>query len=187
MRKKCLIALFSIVLNLTFSQPILENKSENQKDQVNELIIIIEPYLTLTNGAFFTDLSLVANHPYVEKIKGFDFEWGYRYQLKVKETIFAEVPSDAPDRSFELIKVILQYKDQNDFELTLLNEFYLSEPKNESVIKIKSGLYSYHHNLIFKVPPRLRAIFDRKMKQKKYCKGIFGYNIKGDIILKDLK
>lgn len=180
-----LILLLSLINLYSFAQEF--SKEELTKDKVSEQTIIIEPYLALTNGAFFTSLSLVSDNPYVEYVNGFNFERGYRYQLRVKETIYAYPPEDASDRSYDLIQLKYKTKSYESFEMILLNELYLSEPKKESINKLKNGLYSYHNSMNFRVPPMLRAEFDRKMKDKVYCKGYFEFDKDGNIVLTKLK
>lgn len=180
--KKSITLLLILTTLSAFTQEI-EDFSLHKEDKVSEHTIIIEPYMKLSNGAFFMDLTLVSDNPYVDYVKGFDFEWGYRYQLKVKETIFAYPPQDVSDREFELIEVILQTPSLEKFEIILINELYLSEPNGKSISKIKAGLYSYHNKMEFKVPPKLRAEFDRKMKNKIYCKGHFSFDKQGEISL----
>ncbi|MBL6657061.1 MAG: DUF4377 domain-containing protein [Flavobacteriales bacterium] len=177
------ITLLLILISLSAFTQEIENFSQNKEDKVSEQIIIIEPYMKLSNGAFFMDLTLVSDNPYVDYVKGFDFEWGNRYQLKVKETIFAYPPQDVSDREFELLEVILQKPSLEKFEMILINEFYLSEPVGESISKIKTGQYSYHNKMEFKVPPKLRAEFNRKMKNKIFCKGHFVFDKQGKINL----
>ena len=168
---------------MAYAQDLVENYDYDQSDKISEKTIIIEPYLQLTNGAFFTSLTLVSDNPYVDYVKGFDFNWGIRYQLKVKERIFAMPPEDMSDREFELMEVLLQTPAKDNFEMILINEFYLSEPTEESITKLKKGWYRYHNEMEFKVPPKLRAEFDRKMKKKSYCRGHFGFDKDDNIIL----
>lgn len=174
------LILFSAIVD---SQDVVDNYDYSQSDKISEQTITIEPYLQLSNGAFFTSLTLVSDNPYVDYVKGFDFNWGIRYQLKVKERIFAMPPQDMSDREFELIEVLLQTPAKDNFEMILINEFYLSEPKGESITKLKAGRYRYHDEMEFNVPPKLRAEFDRKMKKKSYCRGYFGFDKNDNIIL----
>ena len=187
MKKIYLLTLFVSTCLFAFSQSVIDGTQQPESDKISELSITIEPYKELSNGAFFTSLTLVSNNPYVEYVKGFDYEWGYRYQLKVKETIFANPPQDVSDRTFELIKVELQTAAREEFEMIIINEFYLSEPKGESITKIKAGLYRYHDDMEFIVPPKLRAEFDRKMKNKTFCKGYFDFDDDGKIKLLKLE
>ena len=180
--KKSITFLLILITLSAFTQEI-EKISNIEKDIVREQTIIIEPYMKLSNDAFFMSLTLVSDNPYVDYVMGFDFEWGNRYQLKVKETIFANPPQDVSDRTFELIEVVLQTPSLEEFEMILINEFYLSKPKEESISKIKTGLYRYHDTMEFIVPPKLRAEFDRKMKKKIYCKGHFVFDKHGKINL----
>jgi len=169
--KKSIFILFIFSSILVNGQNLKTFLFEN--DIVSEHTIIVEPYKQLSNGAFFMDLTLVSDNPYVDYIQGFDFEWGYRYQLVVRETILANPPQDVSDRTYELVEVVLQTPVLEEFEMILINEIYLSEPKGESLSKIKAGLYRYHEKMEFIVPPNLRADFDRKMKKKMFCKGVF--------------
>jgi hypothetical protein len=178
--KKSITFLLILITLSAFTQEI-EKISNIEKDIVREQTIIIEPYMKLSNDAFFMSLTLVSDNPYGDYVKGFDFEWGYRYQLKVKETIFANPPQDISNRTFELIEVVFQKPSLEEFEIILVNEFYLSNPKEKSISKIKAGLYRYHDTMEFNVPPKLRAVFDRKMKKKIFCKGYFVFEKYGKI------
>lgn len=177
------ITILLIAFNLSAYSQEIDNITSQKEDIVSNQTIIIEPYKQLSNGAFFMDLTLVSDNPYVDYIEGFDFEWGYRYQLIVRETILANPPEDVSDRTFELIEVVLQTPAREEFEMILFNEFYLSEPTGESLSKIKAGLYRYHDKIEFKVPPKLRAEFDRKMNKKMFCKGYFCFDKHGEINL----
>ena len=80
---------FIFLSAIVHAQDLVENYDYDQSDKISsEKTIIIEPYLQLTNGAFFTSLTLVSDNPYVDYVKGFDFNWGIRYQLKVKKNAF---------------------------------------------------------------------------------------------------
>jgi len=119
--KKSIFLLLASSSLFAFSQNLKSFSYE--KDIVSERTVIIEPHKQLSNGAFFMDLTLVSDNPYIDYIEGFDFEWGYRYQLVVQETIFSNPPQDASDRTFELVKVNYQIKAYEEpFTLTRINE-----------------------------------------------------------------
>jgi hypothetical protein len=76
------------------------------KDQVDEITVTIQPYKHATNGAFYTFLALTCSDQSVEYIDGFDFEWGYTYELELKRTKLAQPLEDVGDTDYSLIKII---------------------------------------------------------------------------------
>jgi len=71
------LILSSILLFLFFN-------ASSQK--VTEKIITIEPQMSFQNYEHFKRLTLSSPDSPSEFLSGFEFEWGYNYQIKVKET-----------------------------------------------------------------------------------------------------
>jgi len=103
------------------------------KDKVDQINVTIEPYKHATNGAFYTFLSLTCSNRGVEYIGGFDFEWGYKYELKLKRTKLAQPMEDAGDTDYDLIKVVSKTKvaDSTTFKTRFTGWVQLS-PNNEN-------------------------------------------------------
>ena len=57
------LILFSAIVH---AQDVVDNYDYSQSDKISEQTITIEPYLQLSNGAFFTSLTLVSDNPYVD-------------------------------------------------------------------------------------------------------------------------
>ena len=47
---------------------------------------------------------------YLSEIKGFTYERGHEYELRVKRTILANPPQDASDRTYELVRILADKK-----------------------------------------------------------------------------
>ena len=92
-----LLILFVGLFSVSFAQG---------KDKVDKITVTIEPYKHATNGAFHTFLALTCSDRGVEYIDGFDFEWGYFYELELKRTKLAQPMVDAGDTDYHLIKII---------------------------------------------------------------------------------
>ena len=77
------------------------------KSQIDKSrIITIEPYMKVTNGAFFKQLVLKSNDSDAEFIQGFDFEWGYSYKLKILIHKLKNPPEDGSDTDYKLVKIV---------------------------------------------------------------------------------
>ena len=101
----------------------ITGKSQTDKTQ----IITIEPYMTVTNGAFFKQLTLKSNDSDAEFIQGFDFEWGYSYKLKIKIHKLKNPPEDGSDTDYILLKTVSKTKvpDNYKFNMLLNKDLYL--------------------------------------------------------------
>jgi hypothetical protein len=91
------------------------------KDLIDSITVKVDPYKSATNGAFFTHMALSCSDRRVDYIDGFDFEWGYSYELKLKRTKLAQPMQDAGDTDYELISIISKnaVEDSTTFETTL--------------------------------------------------------------------
>jgi hypothetical protein len=95
--KTVLLILFVGLFAVSFAQG---------KDKVDQITVTIEPYKHVTNSVFYTFLALTCSDRGVEYIDGFNFEWGYIYELELKRTKLAQPMEDARDTDYHLIKVI---------------------------------------------------------------------------------
>ena len=50
---------------------------------------------------------------YFSAVKGFTYERGHEYELRVKRTILANPPQDASDRTYELVRILADKKVEN--------------------------------------------------------------------------
>jgi hypothetical protein len=95
-----------IQLALIFLLISIIGKSQAEKIK----IIAVEPYMAVTNEAFGKELKLNASDRDAEFIKGFNFEWGYSYKLKVKVHKLKNPPEDGSDTDYILVKTIAKTK-----------------------------------------------------------------------------
>ena len=56
-------------------------------------------------------------NPYFSGIKGFTYERGHEYELRVKRTILANPPQDASNRTYELVRILADKKVEDVAEL----------------------------------------------------------------------
>ena len=176
--KTVLLILFVGLFTISFAQ---------KKDRVDQITVTIEPYKRATNGAFYTFLALKCSDRGVEYIDGFDFEWGYFYELELKRTKLAQPMEDAGDTDYHLIKIISKkaVADSTTFK-THLNGWVQLAPN----IKDDTGAFTFNNdgtctylgemtfNYANKFEEKLRAL----NKAKGYKKGTFMF-LKGEIHL----
>ena len=107
-----------------FSLASCSSDDDNDKDIVNEINMSIsaEP------GVMYDLFDSMGEHPiecmrvmtedepgrwqnlYFSDIKGFTYERGHEYELRVKRTILANPPQDASDRTYELVRILADKK-----------------------------------------------------------------------------
>lgn len=140
----------------------------------------IQPYLAVTNQAFFRTLSLVSE-PYSEFVQGFKFEWGYEYELEIRKIKLKNPPMDASNVNYELIRVISKTKAPADYTFTLQlvkfiqldNKAY--EPDELAFQPINDSTYSYFEGIKVVVPDTLKAAFDQTYTNGLRQKGEFNF------------
>ncbi len=147
--------------------------------QTTTKTITVAPYKRVTNGAFFSHLCLKSKESHAEYIDGFEFEWGYQYQLKINEIKLENPPEDAGDTDYKLVKLIKKEKVADDytFELALVRDLYLS-PGDDQVSNfnpINDSTYLYYEEINIIVPPSLQAEFDKVRLEGKYRRGRFEF------------
>jgi len=124
-----------------------ENQSNQTNDKVQEdayevRLLIIEPYKTECESYHLSQCWLnkpseEAGVEYVyETIHGFNYQWGYQYQLLVSVTTETTLMSDVHQQRIELIEIISQsrYHQHESFE-------YVARYANESITRIAQGVY----------------------------------------------
>ena len=74
--------------------------------------ITIDPYLSFQNYEHFKRLTLSSPDSNAEFVEGFDFQWGYTYNLKVKQTKLDQTLSDGTQfrYSLEKIRLYMEYR-----------------------------------------------------------------------------
>ncbi|GAB5416602.1 MAG: hypothetical protein Crog4KO_34260 [Crocinitomicaceae bacterium] len=151
--------------------------------------VTIDPYKSLSYGAFFKSLTLHSEDTHAEYIDGFEFEWGYTYELKLKSTKLTSPPEDGSDTDYALIKEISKTKAPDDyrFELRLENEVYLGGDSAEALTEIDDSSYMYLREIKIVVPEELQEEFQQVIEQGKSKVGVFGFNDDGSIQLYEIK
>jgi len=148
---------------------------------VSDKIITIEPYLSFQNYEHFKRLILNSEDSKVEFISGFDFDWGYTYKLKVKQTELSETLSDGTQYEYALIKIISKEKvpDSTQFSLYLdPNKYYYdigSNENNETLTQINDSTYLYFDTIEIVVPSQLKSPFDKMLSGEHSALGYFTF------------
>ena len=173
-----LLILFAGVYSISFTQG---------KDKVDQITVTIEPYKHATNGAFYTFLALTCSDRGVEYIKGFDFEWGYFYELKLKQIKLARPMEDAGDTDYELIKVISKepVADSTTFKTNLIGWVQLApnlENDQGAFTFNEDGTCTYLGGMTFYYTDELEAKLKAINKSDSYKKATFMF-LKGRIHL----
>jgi len=150
-----------------------------QKDISTKIELKVEPYMQLSYGAFFKLLTLKTNHPAVDFVEGFDFQWGYSYTLKVIETTLANPPMDGSSKHYKLVKVISKEKapENYQFQLRTENSFYLGNgPEQESTLKkYNDSTYRYFNQINIFVPTKLQKEFSEIIENDRNRSGLFRF------------
>ena len=129
-----------------------------------EQVITVEPYLSFQNYEHFTRLVLEANDPQVEFITGFDFEWGFRYTLKVNVETLEPMLSDGTRFEYELLEELakVQVPDTFEFKLFLGRELYYGEDLEVSNFKaLNDSTFLYFEEVEIEVPELYRDKFNK--------------------------
>lgn len=162
--------------------------AQNSLAQVNKTVTI-EPYKSLTYGAFFKSLTLKSEDTHAEFIDGFTFEWGYQYELEIKETKLDEPLMDAGDTDYELIRQVSRTKVDHDYEfsLSLENQVYLGLGENtNSLVEESEGVYLYMDEIRIYVPDDLQEEFAEILSGTSKI-GVFKFTHPGTITLLSFK
>lgn len=131
--------------------------------------ITIEPYLSLQNYEHFKRLVLKSNNSQVEHIENFDFEWGFKYKLKVKVTELIPELSDGTKYEFSLDQLISKTKisDSTEFKLFIDPKIYYhdsateDEEINHSLKSLNNSTYLYFNQVEIEVPENLKDRFQK--------------------------
>ena len=115
---------FSIMMLAAFSLASCSSDDDNDKNITKEINMSVsaEP------GVMYDLFDSMGEHPikcmrvmtedepgrwqnlYFSGIKGFTYERGHEYELRVKRTILANPPQDASDRTYELVRILADKK-----------------------------------------------------------------------------
>ncbi len=146
-------------------------------------IITIDPYLSFQNYEHFKRLTLSSPDSYVEHIKDIEFQWGYTYKLKVKQTKLNSMLSDGTEFKYSLGKIISKTKvpDSTQFKLFLDgNRYYYKvdsseQESNKTFHKIDDSTFVYLDEVEIEVPSTLIVEMKNIMEGKTSKMGTFIY------------
>lgn len=155
--KKMMICCLALVLIF----PLNSLAQKQKKNYTMEVSLL--PYKSPTNDAFFKVMSLRTPVGSMDMIQGFEFEWGFEYQLLVKVVFLTEPMADASDREYHLKKVISKVAvDPNEhFSLYLDANIYLGspEPGVSAFQDLGNGIFRYYDDVEIEVPEQLLPDF----------------------------
>ena len=162
---------FSVLLLLIGNQP---------NEDISKLITVkLEPYKTVSNGAFFQVITLKSNDCHVEYLDGFDFEWGYVYEVKLKETHLKNPPMDGSSIKYELIKVLSKTKAPKNysFELLISRDLYLGHGEDQvnNLKFVNDSTYRYMDEIDIVYAPAQEVFFDQVFSNNQSKKGTFTF------------
>jgi len=162
--------------------------SLNAFGQTAKSTVTIEPYKNLSYGAFYKLLTIHSEDTHAEYIDGFDFEWGYIYELTIKSVKLKNPPMDAGDTEYSLIKEISKTKvpDDYQFNLRLENEVYLGGESASALNKVSDREYIYLKEITIIIPESLEESFQEVLGGKSMV-GTFKFKDQSSIELMQLK
>jgi hypothetical protein len=129
--------------------------------------ISLAPYLVFQNYEHFKRLCLSSPNSAAEFIEGFDFAWGYQYQLKVAESKLEPALSDGTEYEYRLVEVISKTKVADSTEGALFldsKRYYHDLDSSEAAMNatfqtINDSTYLYFDAVEIEVPQKLKAPF----------------------------
>lgn len=129
--------------------------------------IIVNPYLSLQNYEHFKRLTLNTSDSNIEFIDDFDFEWGYEYQLIVRQTKLKQSLSDGTKYVYCLDEVLSKVKVEDSTQFILFldaNRYYyqLSDEEmaiNKTFSQLNDSVFLYFDNVEIVVPQSLKNDF----------------------------
>ena len=127
--------------------------------------INVKPHMVHQNYEHFKRLVLDSPDSEAEYIKGFDFEWGYAYKLKVKETKIGPL-SDGTNFEYSLVKIVKKEKVSDTINFLLVIDPLVHYTKldedgieNFSLKKTDTYEYLYMDEVYIEVPENLNQKF----------------------------
>ena len=149
---------------LLFILPIL-SLSVSAQEALNTKLIHVEPHLGFENYEHFKRLVIKSKDSEADFIEGFDFKWGYYYELQVQEIKLSSTLSDGTRFDYKLDKIITQEKAPEDttFLLFIDPQIYYykmeDEAEGQSLKAINDSTYLYLEKVEIVVPELLQVEF----------------------------
>lgn len=133
------------------------------------ITVTVEPFKNAVNDWAFRVLRLNTSLNSIEYIEGFDFEWGYRYQLVVKKEQIAQPMADASSVKYTLKKVISKERvDTNTlFQMRLETKLYLSPNDTTSTfVQLNDSTYTYFDEVVLVIPKTQQEEFSETIRNR---------------------
>lgn len=151
--------------------------------------VTIEGNLSFQNYEHFKRLVLNSPDSEIEFLEGFDFEWGYTYLLKVKETKLKSEYSDGTRYEYEFVSV-LEKTPVGDtlYRLTIdPSRYYYDVPEdekeaNKTLKPINDSTYLYFDEVELVIPSALQAPFLKLIESNQSKRGYFRV-VNGQLVL----
>lgn len=129
--------------------------------------ITIEPSKSFQNYEHFKRLVLNSPDSHIEYLENFNFEWGYQYKIRVRETKLNQTLSDGTQYKFSFEEVISKTKvpDSTVFRLFLDGDRYYfelepaEEEMNGTIRLLNDSTYLYFDEVEIEVPEELKEQF----------------------------
>lgn len=144
-------------------------------------VIHVDPQMSYQNYEHFKRLTLSSPDSEAEFIDGFDFEWGYDYTLKVKETRLAFDLSDGTRFEYALMEIVGKeaVADSVPFRLYLDAHVYYASldeglaEEGSSFKKLNDSTFTYFDEVEIQVPSALKNQFEPIFLGKTTGLGVF--------------
>ena len=143
--------------------------------------ITVEPYMRTQNYEHFKRLVLNSSDSQAQYIEGFEFDWGYRYSLRVKQTTIGPL-SDGTMYDYSLIETLSKTKvaDSLTFVLSVDPLMYYNFQKEDSLAnftlkELNDSTFLYMDLVELEVPSCFRQKFLKYNKNGTAFRGDFSY------------
>ena len=133
-----------------------------QAEQIK--IITIEPFMQTENYEHFKRLVLNSSDSRAQYIEGFEFDWGYRYSLRVKQTTIGPL-SDGTLYDYSLIETISKTKVADSTTFTMSVDplrYYENQadiPSNNTLKILNDSTYLYMDLVELEIPQQEQSRF----------------------------
>ena len=126
--------------------------------------ITVEPYMRTQNYEHFKRLVLNSSDSQAQYIEGFEFDWGYRYSLRVKQTTIGPL-SDGTLYDYSLIETISKTKVADSTTFTMSVDplrYYENQadiPSNNTLKILNDSTYLYMDLVELEIPQQEQSRF----------------------------
>ena len=126
--------------------------------------ITVEPYMRTQNYEHFKRMVLNSSDSQAQYIEGFEFDWGYRYSLRVKQTTIGPL-SDGTLYDYSLIETISKTKVADSTTFTMSVDplrYYENQadiPSNSTLKILNDSTYLYMDLVELEIPQQEQSRF----------------------------